>query len=91
VADEEDDEEGDEQGDTGEDEGGSGTDRILGDFTGTFGWVHSAVKVRETTGLNINDVFNMNIVEFLNWLMYIRSWANVQHAITEEEKKKYRR
>ena len=91
VDDEEGDEEGDEQGNDTEDDGRSGTDRLLGEFTESFGWVHSAVKVREVTGYNINEVFNLNIVEFFNWLMYIRSWSAVQAAINKETEKRLRR
>ena len=91
MEDEEDDEEGDESGDKEQDSGGSGTDKLLREFATEFGWVHSAVKVRETTGLNINEVYDMNIVEFLNYLVYIKSWANVQVAINKEEAKKLRR
>ena len=91
MEDEEDDEEGDESGDEGEDRGSTGTDRLLEEFTKEFGWIHSAVKVRETTGYDMDRVFDMNIVEFLNYLVYIKSWANIQNAINKEEAKKLRR
>lgn len=91
VDDEEGDEEGDEQGDDTENNGRSGTDRLLGEFTESFGWIHSAVKVREATGYTIDQVFNLNVVEFFNWLMYVRSWANVQAAINKETEKRLRR
>lgn len=90
VDDEEDDEEGEESGDKGQDTGSTGTDGIIREFTEQFGWLHSIVKVRETTGLNINQVYDMNVVEFLNYLIYIRSWANVQHSITEAERKRHK-
>lgn len=91
VEDEEDDEEGDEQGDEGEDSGLSGTDRIIAEFTREYGWFHSAVKVREVTGYKIDEVFDLNIIEFLNWLMYIRSWSNVELAINKEQHKRLKR
>lgn len=81
MDDEEDDEEGDEQGDETEDDGRSGTDRIFDDFNGQFRWIHTAVKVREVTGYDIDKVFDMNVCEFFNYAIYIKSWANVQYAI----------
>jgi hypothetical protein len=90
VDDEENFEEGDEPTDAGEDKRGSGTDRLFGEFTEQFGWLHSAVKVRETTGYTIDQVFNLNVVEFLNYLVYIRSWGNVQAAINKEAEKRLR-
>jgi hypothetical protein len=91
VADEEDDEEGDESGDEGQDTERSGTDGIIREFTEQFGWIHSAVKVRETTGYTIDQVFDLNVVEFLNWLIYIRSWSNVELAINKEQHKRLKK
>ena len=88
MDDEEDGEEGEESGDEGQDIGSGGTDGIIREFTEQFGWVHSVMKVVEATKYSIDKVYDMNVVEFLNYLIYIRSWANVQAAIHKEENKK---
>lgn len=88
MDDEEDDEEGDESGDEGQDTERSGTDGIIREFTEQLGWIHSVMKVVEVTRYTIDKVYDLNVVEFLNYLIYIRSWANVQAAIHKEENKK---
>jgi len=46
------------------------------------------MKVVEVTRYTIDKVYDLNVVEFLNYLIYIRSWANVQAVIHKEENKK---
>ena len=91
MDDEEDIEEGEEHGSEDEDTERNGTDGIIRKFTEEWGWIHSAMKVREATGLNINEVYEMNVIEFLNYLLYVRSWANVQYAMDKEAEKKAKR
>lgn len=84
MDDEEENEEGKEQGNDGPDEGLSGTDRIIREFNQNFGWLDTAVKVREVTGQTIEQVFDMNIVEYFNYLSYIKSRNMVDDAINRE-------
>lgn len=91
MDDEEDDEEGDESGDEGQDTERSGTDGIIREFTEQFGWIHSVMKVVEVTKYTIDKVYDLNVVEFLNYLIYIRSWANVQAAINKEQHKRLKK
>ena len=88
VDDEEDDEEGDESGSDNETDGGSETGGIFAEFNRQFRWIHSVVKVRKITGYTIDQVFEMNIVEFFNYVIYLKSWANVEVAIKKEANKK---
>lgn len=55
------------------------------EFAKTFGWIHSAVKVREVTGFDIDRVYDMNVIEFLNYLSYIKSYNAMETAIKTEE------
>lgn len=88
MEDEEDDEEGEESGSEGATDDGFGASGIIAKFTKSFGWLHSAVKVAEVTRYNIDQTFEMNIVEFLNWMAYIKSYNAMNVAIQKEEMNK---
>jgi len=49
------------------------------------------MKVRECTGLSIDKVYELSAIEFLNYLLYIRSWANVQYVMNKEAERKAKR
>jgi hypothetical protein len=44
--------------------------------------------VAEVTRYNIDQTFEMNIVEFLNWMSYIKSYNAMNAAIQKEEMNK---
>ena len=88
MEDEETYEEGEESGDFGKDYNGGGTAGLIEQFTKQFGWIHSVVKVAETTRYNVDQVFELNVVEFLNWMSYIKSYNAMKTAIQTEEMNK---
>jgi hypothetical protein len=91
VEDEEVGEEGDESTDKGADNELFGAAGVVAKFTKNFGWIHSVVKVREVTGYNIDQTFEINIVEFLNWMAYIKSYNAMNTAIEKEKLNKGKR
>lgn len=88
MEDEEDVEEGEESGNEGATDDGFGASGIIAKFTKSWGWIHSVVKVREATGYNVDQVFDLNVVEFLNWMSYIKSYNAMNVAIQKEEMNK---
>lgn len=91
VEDEEDGENGKESGDKDENYGLYGAAGVIERFSKQWGWLHSAVKVKEVTGYNIDQTFEMNIVEFLNWMAYIKSYNVMKDAIDKERMNKGKR
>jgi hypothetical protein len=91
VEDEEDDEEGEESGNEGANKELFGSAGVIAKFTKSFGWLHSAVKVREVTGYNIDQTFEMNIIEFLNYMSYIKSYNAMVESVKKEQENKGKR
>ena len=88
MEDEEDGEKGEKSGNEDKDGELFGPAGIVAKFTKQFGWIHSAVKVRETLGYDIDRVFELNIIEFLNWLSYIKSYNSMNEALRNEQENK---
>lgn len=61
----------DEEGEDGEGEGSkeSTTGNTFGD---SWGWIYQVDTVSETVRVSWDEVFKMNIIEFLNILCYIK-------------------
>lgn len=91
MEDEEDDEEGNESGNEGKDKELFGAAGVIAKFTKSWGWIHSAIKVREILGYTIDQVYELNVIEFLNYMSYIKSYNAMAEAIQKEHDNKGKR
>jgi hypothetical protein len=53
-------------------------------FIINFGWVFSAKQVAEHLGLKLNDAFDINIIEALNTLVYLKSKAQYEELLRKK-------
>jgi hypothetical protein len=45
-------------------------------FMQKYGWIYSATELMKLTGKQLNEIFDLNIVEALNYLSYLKAHAN---------------
>ena len=91
MDDEEDGEKGEESGDERKDTELFGAAGVIAKFTKSWGWIHSAIKVREILGYTIDQVYDLNVIEFLNYMAYIKSYNAMADAIQKEHDNKGKR
>jgi hypothetical protein len=89
------DKEGDEEGEepSGEDEVGEGDEgnNYISQFNKRWGWFDWAVTVKEIMSVRLDEVFNVNVVEFLNILCYKKDKCAMEYRQQEEYLKKARK
>lgn len=91
MEDEEGDEEGEEPTDEGEDEGGNKPTNYLEEFSKRWGWLDLAVRVKEIKSVTLDDVYELNIIEFLNYVGYNRAKVELEKYQQAEFVKKQKR
>lgn len=80
----------DQGGDTEEaEEGDNGNDSDSQEFTRKWGWISNIQSVADTMHKSWDDVFAMNIVEFLNVICYIKDKAERDKAEIEKWRKNH--
>lgn len=88
--DDEDEEKGEESGSGGEDGGDNKDDGFVKRYWRSWGWISQVDRVAELRRLTWEQVFAMNVVEFLNMLCYMkdksemdkiqmREWKRINH------------
>lgn len=55
-----------------------GSDGINNEFQQSFGWLFNAKMVAEFEGIPISEVWDLTAVNFLNDLLYLKKYGEVQ-------------
>ena len=64
------------------DSDGDGSGEAVGrEFYKSFGWVYAAKMVAEFENCRVDEVFKMPVLQFLNYLTYIKLKRKVDEAI----------
>ena len=87
---EENDEEGTEPDSEGEDERGDGEDEYLSQYLKRWGWFDYSVIVKEIKSITLDEVYELNIIEFLNICCYHKDKCAFEKKLQEEYLKKIR-
>ena len=82
--DEMDDVEGKESTDEDEDEGSDSEDNYIKTFNRKWGWISFAIQVKEVKSITLDQVYEVNVVEFLNLLCYIKDKADFDRRQQKE-------
>ena len=71
---------------TGDSEGGNGGggDEVFERFTKRFGWISTAERVAEVERIELNKVWELPTVQFLNDILYIREKDKYLNAINSK-------
>ena len=67
-------------GHRGSDEG----DRIIG-FVEHYGWLYVAYQYAEFYRININEVYNVQLIEFLNYLSFMKDKSEYDIETAKEQ------
>ena len=76
-----------EEGEDGKADGVDSADAAAGGFSDRWGWIHNVDVVSETTRQPWKEIWEMNIVEFLNILCYRRDKREWEKAELEKWKR----
>lgn len=90
VENEEDSEEGEGQGSESEDDGSGEANGGVEGFAKRWIWIDWCVRVREIYGCRLNEVFNINIIEFFNLMCYIKEKQDLEMENIKKIQNKYR-
>ena len=85
---EEDEPQGEEQGDKGKDDGGDGETTYASRFSERWGWISLIDKAAETMRISWDEMFQKNVIEFLNVCCYASDKAKLETEQMKEFEKK---
>lgn len=90
LEDEEDDEENKEQEGEGDDKESDEGDDYITQYYQKWGWLNYAVTVKEIKGCTLDEVYEINVVEFLNLISYSKDTNAFEKKRNDEYVKKQR-
>jgi hypothetical protein len=56
---------------------------MTNNFMQKYGWIYSATELMKLTGKQLNETFDLNIVEALNYLSYLKAHANYMKELNK--------
>ena len=90
MDDEEDEKKDKEQGSEDEDEGSDFGNSQIEKFSKKWLWIDWAVRVREIYGCPLNHVYEIGIIEFLNYICYLKDKNELELSqLKNKNTKKY--
>jgi hypothetical protein len=73
-----------EDNDGGQDSGGSNS------FAANYGWIYSTEQVAELERITLDQAYDMNIMQYLSDLVYIKEKQKNERKMMEEIKRNYK-
>ena len=83
-----DDEEGEEPDGEGTDEDSNTETDYVKEYYKRWGWISWSIKVKEIKSITLDEVFEMNVIEFLNFVAYSKDTTNLENKQQEEYAKR---
>jgi hypothetical protein len=74
----------DESDDNGQDSGGSNS------FAANYGWIYSTEQVAELERITLDQAYDMNILQYLSDLVYIKEKQKNERKMMEEIRRNYK-
>jgi hypothetical protein len=74
----------DENDDSGQGSGGSNS------FAANYGWIYSTKQVKEFEGITLDQAYDLNILQYLSDLVYIKEEQKNERRMMEEIRRNYK-
>ena len=72
----------------GDDSGESGSDS--NSFAANYGWIYSTEQVAELERISLDSAYDMNILQYLSDLVYIKEKQKNERKMMEDVRKNYK-
>jgi hypothetical protein len=73
-----------EDNDSGQGSGSSNS------FAANYGWIYSTKQVKELEGITLDQAYDLNIIQYLSDLVYIKEEQKNERKMMEEIRKNYK-